>query len=270
MNIPKLILVNTPRPIPMLRLPIILLHLNRIPPHPHNPRHMAPTSGIRMRNTPHLRRRIHHHARLFRRLVPFIRNAPFLPLVPIRELDAQPFINPPCYEADAFASVVMPGVDAVAFVAFSFVGVVVFDRAREVFFGRGGGCFAFGGDEAVCAGFDVVVGYVAVVGGFVPDGVAVYGFACCLAGEGYVFALWVGLFDGVGGSWAGAAVYVVGFDGVGGGEGEGGCLEEGGEEEDLHFEVVRWEGVGVLGFGFWVLGVGDVMSSLNAVVMKNR
>jgi len=230
----------------MDRIPIILLNRHRILPHGCHPRHMSHLPGVRLRDTPHLGRLVHRDARLPRRLVPLVCIAPRLTLILVMKLQTQPLVDPPGDEADALALVVEPGVDAVAPVALAFVGVVVCDGAGE--FGGGWfGSFALFGDEAVFAGFDVVVGYVAVVRGLVPDVVARDGFAGGLAGDGDVFAFGVGLLDGVAGSWAGAAVYAVAFDGVGGGEGEGCCLEEEGEEGELHFGVGGGRFGGLLG-----------------------
>lgn len=74
---------------------------------------------------------------------------------------------------------------------------------------------AFVGDIAGAASFDVVIGHVAVIGGFVPKAVALDVGAGGLADNFDVFAPFVAFHDGVVCSWAGAAVDGVPCDGVG-------------------------------------------------------
>lgn len=99
----------------------------------------------------------------------------------------------------------------------------------------GGATIAVLGNVAAGAGLDVVVAHVAAVGGLVPEFVTVDVGAGGLAGDAEVGSALVGLDDAVVGAGTGAAVEIVGVDGVGAGQGQGnGCGE--GEEGEMHVD----------------------------------
>jgi hypothetical protein len=131
------------------------------------------------------------------------------------------------------ALVVVPRVDAAAL---ALVRVVVSHGAWDAG-GAAAARWALGGDEAVDACLDVVVGHVAAILCLVPDVVALDRGACGLADDFDVRALCIRLLDWVVGARAGAAVDSGARDGVGAREADGHSLEESGEDGDLHCEV---------------------------------
>jgi len=206
---------------------IVLLNGDLVPAHRRHPRHVPRLPGIRLRNRSRLRRRVNLHAGLPRRIIPSVRIAPVRAFVVVGELDPQPLVDPLRNKAGALACEVPPLVD---YVAPPLVIIVVYPRAGD-FAGTAPSSTGRGTlrrDETVAAGFDVVVGDVAAVGGFVPDVVAGDGGPGSLAGDLDVLTLPVGFDDGCRGGRRFAAIESGGFDGEGGGrDGAGGEGQEG-------------------------------------------
>lgn len=96
----------------------------------------------------------------------------------------------------------------------------------------------FLGDIAAAPGSDIVVGNIAVVGGLVPDFIALDGGAGGLAGDCNIRSLLVALDYRVRGSWAGAAVDDVAGDGIGINDWRDGSKCECQDGSEHHFEWI--------------------------------
>ena len=212
MDVVKTALGNRARAVTLPNAVVILLDSHLITRNLGDPGNMAPSSCIALGDAARNGLVVDNNASLACSIIPRVGIAPGGTLISVVELEAESLVDTPSDEASALALVVVPWINAAAL---ALVGVVVRDRTGDAAAWGLRAARALLRDVAVGASFDVVVRYVAAVGGLIPDVVPVDAGSGGLARNVHLLALLICELHTITGTGSSAAVDGVASDGVG-------------------------------------------------------